>query len=136
MLVVLMKVRLARVVPLKEAFLPQSTLKLGPSLRYFAWLVAEIIKANLAVARIILSPRMKVQPHLIEIPAEQTTLLGEVIFANSITLTPGTISIETFDKHHILVHALTEQSGTKEGLEEMGARVCQIEAPPKVKNDK
>ncbi len=84
---------------------------------YFPWLFLEIIKSNLHVARIILTPALPIRPQLIRVPASQQTELGRVIYANSITLTPGTISLDIRDDA-ILVHALDDsvaadlQSGT------------------------
>ena len=52
-----------------------------------AW---EIFKSNVRVARIILSPRIRVDPSIVHFRASQRTDLGRFIYANSITLTPGT----------------------------------------------
>ncbi len=74
--------------------------------KYWAWLGKEIFKANLDVAKVVLSPKMALSPSLIRIKASQKTDLGVVIFANSITLTPGTVSID-LEGNEIIVHALT-----------------------------
>ncbi|HAT34106.1 MAG TPA: hypothetical protein DCS82_00195, partial [Rhodospirillaceae bacterium] len=55
---------------------------------YWPWLLWEILKANLDVAKIIISPRMNIQPHIFVVNASQSSELGHVIYANSITLTP------------------------------------------------
>lgn len=125
--VILMRQRLVRVLPFREQFVIKSRLSFWKSIRYFFWLVGQIVLSNFLVARIILSPRLKIKPHFVEIPAKQKTLLGEVIFANSITLTPGTITVETHYKTYIMVHALTENTGNVVALNEMAQRVCQIE---------
>jgi len=79
------------------------------SVKYMAWLAREIIISNLKVARIILDPALPIRPVLFEASAGQKTDLGRVMFANSITLTPGTISIEIAgDGSSIIVHALHE----------------------------
>lgn len=75
--------------------------------RYWVWLGKEIFKANLDVAKVVLSPKMPLSPRLIRIKATQKTDLGIVIFANSITLTPGTVSID-LEGNEIIVHALTQ----------------------------
>ncbi|MCA9536696.1 MAG: Na+/H+ antiporter subunit E, partial [Myxococcales bacterium] len=49
---------------------------------YIPWLVREIITANLQIARVILSPRLRIQPHLIRVPASQRTAVGLAIHAN------------------------------------------------------
>jgi multicomponent Na+:H+ antiporter subunit E len=75
-------------------------------LRYWPWLLWEIVKANIAVARVILHPRLPISPVLFTVKASQRTELGRSIFANSITLTPGTVAVGTYDDT-ITVHALT-----------------------------
>ena len=82
-------------------------------LLYIPWLLWEIAKANLHVARVILTPGLPIRPRLLRIRARQQTDLGRVFFANSITLTPGTVTLDVRDKT-LLVHALTQHSA--EGL--------------------
>jgi multicomponent Na+:H+ antiporter subunit E len=77
-------------------------------LRYPVWIAIEILKANLAVARIVVSPRLAISPCVIRVPASQHSEPGRVLFANSITLTPGTISLEVASDC-IEVHALTRE---------------------------
>ncbi len=82
-------------------------------LLYAPWLLWEIAKANLHVARVILTPSLPIRPRLLRIRGRQETDLGLVIFANSITLTPGTVTLDVRDQT-LLVHALTRDSA--EGL--------------------
>jgi multicomponent Na+:H+ antiporter subunit E len=96
-------------------------------LSYLIWLSAEIGKANWAVTKVILSPRMKLAQRMIEVPANQKTDVGRVTFANSITLTPGTITVETED-HSFLVHALTDDAADQAALADMGNRVSAVES--------
>jgi len=97
---------------------------LKPSIAlYWFWLAVEIIKANLAVGRIILSPHMPLGQRFVRVPTGQKTEMGQVIFANSITLTPGTVTVET-GENALLVHAL---SGSFASFDEMGHRVCAVE---------
>ncbi len=86
-------------------------------LLYVPWLLWEIAKANLHVARVILTPSLPIRPRLLRIRARQETNLGLVIFANSITLTPGTVTLDVRDQT-LLVHALTRHSA--EGLRNGG----------------
>lgn len=97
------------------------------TLKYTGWLAREIFLSNLKVARIILDPRLPIRPVLFFSPAAQKTDLGRFIFANSITLTPGTISIEiTGAGDQILVHTLHEDmSWGMQGCD-MDARVCAL----------
>lgn len=80
---------------------------------YIPWLVWQVITSNLAVAKIILSPTMRIRPHLIRVPARQRTVLGRVIFANTITITPGTVSLDVRNDE-ILVHALSDAFADEE----------------------
>lgn len=84
------------------------------ALTYWPWLIWEIAKAGWDVTKIILHPRLPISPEILRVPATQKTDAGRVIYANSITLTPGTISLEA-DDTSILVHALTRAGA--EGLE-------------------
>jgi len=93
---------------------------------YWPWLIWEILKANIDVTKRVLG-FAAISPTMVRIKATQKTDLGLVLFANSITLTPGTISIDVEEDGHILVHAISRE-GT-EGLEggEMDRRVTDME---------
>lgn len=94
---------------------------------YLLWLLVEIAKANWTVTKIILSPRMPLRQHLFHVRFSQKTDLGQVIFANSITLTPGTITVETEPKR-FLVHALAYSAEDNLALADMDHRVTRTEA--------
>ena len=96
-------------------------------LRYAPWLFGTVIQANFDVARRILHPRLPITPTVIRVPAEQRTAPGRVSFANSITLTPGTISLEVSDDE-IEVHALSVDAADDLQSGEMGRRVVALEA--------
>ena len=99
---------------------------LGGMLLYIPWLLLEIAKANLHVARVILTPSLPIQPRVIRVRATQRSELGNTIFANSITLTPGTVALDVRGGS-ILVHALTDEAaaGLTDGV--MDARVSRLE---------
>jgi len=96
--------------------------------RYWPWLVVEIVKSALQVTRIILSPSLPISPRLGKLRAGPETAVGMATYANSITLTPGTIAVDT-DRHHhwIVVHALTKDgvAGLENG--DMDRRVTAFE---------
>jgi multicomponent Na+:H+ antiporter subunit E len=75
-------------------------------LKYIYRLIIEIIKANIDVAKIVLSKNMDIQPHFFKVPLHVKKDMNKVIYANAITLTPGTLSVD-MDEDFILVHALT-----------------------------
>ena len=93
---------------------------------YWPWLLLEIAKSNVDVAKIILSGKMNIDPVMIRLKAGQVTEMGQVIYGNSITLTPGTITVD-IDDGELLVHALTQSGadGLAEG--EMDRRITALE---------
>jgi multicomponent Na+:H+ antiporter subunit E len=101
-------------------------LGIRPFTHYAPWLIKEIFKSNIDVTRIILSPKMKLQRNLIEVSATQKSVLGRVMLANSITLTPGTVSVST-KPDRILVHALSFEGAEEDLSGEMAKRICRLE---------
>ena len=93
---------------------------------YWLWLLGQILKANFDVATRCVLPGNQIDPCVIRSPANQKTDVGIATYANSITLTPGTVSMQTWD-NEIRVHALTS-AGAEDLLGgEMGRRVCWVE---------
>ena len=76
---------------------------------YLPWLVLEIIKSNFHIAQVVLSPNMPIRRRLLKVKANQRSILGKVVHANSITLTPGTITLDLCNDN-LLIHALTKES--------------------------
>lgn len=103
-------------------------LGIRPFTNFGPWLMWEIIKSNLEVTKIILSPKLKLRRNLIEVSADPKSEIGKVILANSITLTPGTVSVNLQDDR-ILVHALSFEGAEEDLSGEMSARVCKLEKP-------
>jgi multicomponent Na+:H+ antiporter subunit E len=81
---------------------------------YMPWLTIQIFRANVDVVRRVLGQSLPISPRMFRVRATQRTDLGRVIYANSITLTPGTVSVES-EGSEILVHALT--GGAAKGSE-------------------
>ena len=92
-------------------------------LPYMAWLTFEIGKANVLVAREVLRPRLRLSPKMIRVPAYQPSDLGKTIFGNSVTLTPGTVTVDV-DRDSLVIHALTEDLADEAAILAMGERVC------------
>jgi len=93
---------------------------------YWPWLIKEIVKSALQVSTVILQPRLPISPTLVPIRTTQKTDVGRTTFANSITLTPGTISVEV-GRDEILVHALTRGGANDLASGEMDRRVTEFE---------
>jgi multicomponent Na+:H+ antiporter subunit E len=83
--------------------------------RYVLLLIREIIKANLVVCRMILTRREVMEPVIVKVRTNLRTETARVILANSITLTPGTITVSLTDRE-LLVHCLDKSLA--EGMED------------------
>jgi multicomponent Na+:H+ antiporter subunit E len=94
---------------------------------YWPWLIKEIVKSAWDVTVLILHPRLPISPTLKRFKPSQITDSGLVIHANSITLTPGTISVEV-GPGEFLVHALTAEGASALEGSEMDRRVTRLEA--------
>ena len=100
----------------------------GRTLRYIPWLTLEVLLSCWEVLRIGLLPGKKVSPRVATILASQKTSLGLVSYANSISLTPGTLSIDIDGaERSIRVHAFSD--ATLESLQtgEMDRRMRWVE---------
>lgn len=93
---------------------------------YWPWLGWEIIKANWDVARLILDPKLPISPVITSIKATQKSDLGQVIFANSITLTPGTVSVRLLPGE-IIIHAISEDGAADLETGRMDRKVTALE---------
>jgi multicomponent Na+:H+ antiporter subunit E len=94
---------------------------------YMSWLFLEIGKANIQVAREVLKKDIKLAPKLIKVPAPQPSDLTRTIFANSVTLTPGTVTVDVREDS-LLVHALDETFADIPAICEMGDKATRLEA--------
>lgn len=96
------------------------------ALSYWPWLLKEIVLSGWQVTKIILHPRLPVSPALVRFRPSQQTTVGLVTHANSITLTPGTITVEA-GHDEFLVHALTREGAQALPGSEMDRRVRRLE---------
>lgn len=99
------------------------------SVLYVPWLLWQILLSNFDVARRVWMPNRPIAPRMVTIPHKLRSDLGIVVYANSITLTPGTVTVDVGDGS-LLVHALTEAA--IQGLESgaMHDRVAKLEVKP------
>ena len=77
----------------------------------------------------VLDPKLPISPRMVVFHGSQKTDLGRVIYGNSITLTPGTVSLDVREER-IFVHALTEVSARSLLDGEMDRRVSALERGP------
>jgi multicomponent Na+:H+ antiporter subunit E len=94
---------------------------------YWCWLLKEIFVSNIYVCRLILSPAMPISPTVIALRSSQSSDLARVIFANSITLTPGTVTIDV-DGNITEVHAITEEAAKSLLQGSMDSKVTALES--------
>ena len=96
--------------------------------RYLFWLLKEIVIANLAVTKTVIRSIPRINQSLFFVETSQSSDLAKVIYANSITLTPGTITVET-EPGQFLIHALTEEAADLDALALMDRNVTLVEKP-------
>jgi multicomponent Na+:H+ antiporter subunit E len=97
-------------------------------LSYWPWLAREIVKSGIGVTRIILDPKLPISPQLFHTKVSTRTPVGVATYANSITLTPGTITVALDrERDQFLVHALTREGAADVEAGEMDRRVARFE---------
>lgn len=102
---------------------------------YFLYLVKEVFLSAWATIKLVWSPKLVVEPEITSFRTHVRTLPGKVVLANSITMTPGTITVDMHDDL-FLIHCLdTSFDVGKEGFE-MERRVMAVEGTPKAKKSK
>lgn len=90
---------------------------------WLVWLLGEIVKANLVVARRIMGPLTSLDPAVVKVNGGCKSDLGKTLFANSITLTPGTVTVEV-DNGVMLLHALQRDNALPESFEPMARKAA------------
>lgn len=88
------------------------------------WLSAQVVRANVAVIGVIFGPRGP-DPAIARVKTSAKTDLGVAIFANSITLTPGTVTVDV-DNGVLLVHALRAQDAAPGAFDAMDRRAARV----------
>ena len=106
------------------AYVPRKVFALLP---FWLWLLKEIVLSNLAVARVILRPRLAIDPAIVVLETAGLSQVSQAILANAITLTPGTLSVDVHEGR-IEVHCLTAESASALREGEMLRRVAALEA--------
>ncbi|MDK2825828.1 multisubunit sodium/proton antiporter, MrpE subunit [Methanolobus vulcani] len=105
----------------KEFSFSNALSKIPAQIKYLYVLIVEIIKANIMVAKIVLQPKIDIKPGIIAVPIDTKTDLGITAIANTITLTPGTLTIDMSDDRCLLyVHAIdaTDPEGVAQSIKD------------------
>lgn len=92
-------------------------------LGYLPWLLGQVVMANLQIAYVILHPRLPISPTVVRFPTRLKGDLAQSTFGNSITLTPGTITLDVAGEE-FTVHALTREAARELLSREMERRVA------------
>jgi multicomponent Na+:H+ antiporter subunit E len=96
------------------------------AITYYPWLLVEIVKSAWAVTKVILHPTLPISPCMTVVKASQTTPAGLATYANSITLTPGTVTAGVHGKE-LTVHALVREGADDLEAGGMDRRVTAFE---------
>lgn len=94
---------------------------------YLIWMLGQIVRSNLDVASRVWRGRASISPVVIRVKASQTSDVGKVLYANSITMTPGTVTLRV-DDDVLEVHALTREGAAELEKGEMDRRVTALGA--------
>ena len=89
------------------------------------WVLKEVVKSSIEVARIVVSPSLPIQPQLVEFRTKEKADSAKVILGNSITLSPGTVTIDV-DDDLLLVHCLTKNSADGLRTREVERQTAQL----------
>jgi multicomponent Na+:H+ antiporter subunit E len=98
---------------------------------YIPWLFYKIIQSSLHLTKLILHPALPIDPQLISVDSKLNHHAAVVLFGNSVTLTPGTITAEV-DRNKLIVHAIDKVSGEDLESNQMESKIADIfkdEAP-------
>lgn len=81
----------------------------GTAVLYVFYFLKELVKSNLRLAAIVLSPSLPVNPGIVKVRTRLKSRMGRLLLANSITLTPGTLTVE-LDGEWLYIHWVTVES--------------------------
>lgn len=109
----------------KEERLINSLNKIKIFFKFIIYLLIDIFKANIEVSLIVLNPNLPVSPKFIKVPNNFKNDINKVIYANSVTLTPGTLTVD-IDEDYFTIHVLTESSA-KNIMEKSNFELCLYE---------
>ena len=94
-------------------------------LGFWAWLCGEVVKSSVEVARVVLRRRVDVEPTVVDIDGSGLGPVDLALLGNSITLTPGTLTLDVHEDR-LLVHALTADGAAALERGEMQRRVAAL----------
>ena len=99
---------------------------------YLPWLIVQVVKANVAVIARVLGPHHAIDPAVVRMRTSARTDLARALFANSVTLTPGTVTIGV-EGDKVMVHALVREKASIASFEPMDRRAAAAADPARRK---
>ena len=102
--------------------LPLISIRILP---FHGWLIFKILQSNIAVARLALSPKVNLTPRVLRVSTKGMSDMERITYANSITLTPGTLTMEVEDDY-LNIHALNDESAEDLATGEMERKVRSV----------
>lgn len=110
----------------RHDILPYRVILCPNTLPYLIFLLVQIVKANISVAMVVLNPGLPISPMVLRTRTSLKRNLTRVMFAQSITLTPGTLTLNLTDDR-LVIHSLTEEAGDYRHLDAAETRLAGIE---------
>lgn len=108
---------------LTQSFWPQTTYLYRPilAIRFLLRVLMDIVRANIEIALLILGPRRNLHPAFMRVPLDLKEDFTITIFANTISLTPGTVSVDLqMEEGYLIVHGLN--------VKDVDAAIAQMKA--------
>lgn len=81
-----------------------------PYIKYWTWLIVQIFIANFQIAYVVLHPRLPINPQVVAFRQPMKSPLAHLSLGNSITLTPGTLTVDIEEDGTYIIHALTNET--------------------------
>lgn len=110
----------------KEGFSYRNIVETVRFIKYIPWLLYQIVLSNIHVAYLVLHPKMPIEPFMITVETKLKKDISLVTYANSITLTPGTITADIVDRKHYVVHCISKKVADDLFTGDMEKRIAHI----------
>ncbi|MBI5237230.1 MAG: Na+/H+ antiporter subunit E [Deltaproteobacteria bacterium] len=110
-----------------DADIRAGVIRIWRTLKYLPWLLWQILLSNIDLVYRTLHPKMPIDPCVVKFDTSLRTDIGITILANSITLTPGTVTVDATRDGAFMVHAIAKEPAESLLAGEMQQRVDGIE---------
>lgn len=97
---------------------------------YLPWLLVQVVKSGVHLSKLILNPSLPISPRMVHLHTDLKAEGGIVLLANSITLTPGTITVEV-NGQDLVVHAIDEEAAADVTGQQFDRRIETMVRTPK-----